>query len=264
MIQRKYIESLAKAGLRADGRAFDEYRKPISVEYGVSAKSAEGSARIKIGDTEVIAGVKMELGKPYPDKPDQGSIMVNVELLPMASPRFESGPPSIDAIELARVVDRAIRESGSINFKKLCIEPGEQCWTVIIDIYPINADGNLFDACSLAALAAVKDAKMPKLNGDVVDYKNKTDEGLPLEKEALECTVYKVGGQLLVDPTVDEELAATARLTVGVTDTNHICAMQKGGFETLTEEEVLKIVDMAIEKTTELRKELKNGKPYKI
>ncbi|RME54653.1 exosome complex protein Rrp42 [Candidatus Woesearchaeota archaeon] len=264
MIKTDYIKELARKGERADGRKFDEYRTPITVEFGVSSKSAEGSARVLIGDTEVIAGVKMELGKPYPDKPDEGSIMVNVELLPLASPKFENGPPSIDAIELARVVDRAIRESGSINFKKLCIEEGEKSWTVIIDIYPINAAGNLFDACSLAALAAVKDARLPKLEGDVVDYKNRTDEKLPVEKDALECTVYKVGNVLMIDPTEDEEQAASARLTVGVTEKGRICAMQKGGYEKLTQEEIIQMVDLAIAKTAELRKALENGKLYEI
>ena len=35
----------------------------------------------------------------------------DIELLPMAFPTFESGPPSEQAIEYSRVVDRGIRES---------------------------------------------------------------------------------------------------------------------------------------------------------
>src|SRR3989338_2540572 len=163
MIQDNYVRMLAKMNKREDGRNFDQYREPISVEYAVSEKSAEGSARVTIGDTVVVAGVKLELSKPYPDTPDEGSIMINVELLPLSSPEFEAGPPSINSIELARVVDRGIRESKAIDFKKLCIKPGEQMWTVIIDIYPINAAGNLFDACALAALAALRDAKFPAI-----------------------------------------------------------------------------------------------------
>lgn len=124
MISRDYIESLVAKHTRVDGRAFDAYRN-IEIEYGVSSKSAEGSARVKIGDTEVVAGVKLEVGSPFSDKPDEGSIMVNVELLPLSSPLFEAGPPSIDAIELSRVTDRGIRESKAIDFKKLCIVEGE-------------------------------------------------------------------------------------------------------------------------------------------
>ncbi len=35
---------------------------------------AEGSARVKMGKTEVIVGVKMQLGEPYPDSPDKGTL----------------------------------------------------------------------------------------------------------------------------------------------------------------------------------------------
>ena len=61
----------------------------MTVEYGVSAKSAEGSAKVTMGDTVVVAGVKMEFGQTYPDTPDEGSIMVSAELLPLSSPEYE-------------------------------------------------------------------------------------------------------------------------------------------------------------------------------
>jgi len=256
MIQEDYVRALTKKNERTDGRNFDEYRKPVTVEYGVSAKSAEGSAKVTIGDTVVVAGIKLELAKPYPDTPDKGSIMVNVELLPMSSPEFESGPPSIDSIELARVVDRGIRESQAIDFKKLCVKEGELMWMVIIDIYPLNATGNLFDAAALAALAALKDAKFPARENDKIDYKTKTDEPLPLEKMPVSCTVRKIAGKFFVDPLREEELASDARLTVAVTEANKVCALQKGGDSPLTEEDILAIVELAQKKTKELREKL--------
>jgi len=90
----------------------------------------------------VFAGVKLEIGTPYPDTPDEGGLMINTELIPLSNPEFESGPPGIQAIELSRVVDRGIRESKAIDMKKLCIEPKEKVWTVIVDIIPINDEGN--------------------------------------------------------------------------------------------------------------------------
>src|SRR3989338_4890943 len=146
---RSHILGLLDANTRLDGRKLTEYRKPITVEYGV-VKTAEGSARVKIGETDIIVGVKLEVGEPYPDTPNEGTIIVGAELLPMSNPEFEPGPPQIQAIELARVVDRAIRESKALDFKKLCIEKGEKIWMVIIVIFPINDAGNLFDAASLA------------------------------------------------------------------------------------------------------------------
>ena len=257
MISRDYIESVIAKNARMDGRKFDEYRQ-IEIEYGISSKSAEGSARVKIGDTEVVAGVKMELGTPFPDKPDEGSIMVNVELLPLSSPLFESGPPSIDAIELSRVTDRGIRESKALDFKKLCVKEGEKVWLLFIDIYPINAGGNLFDACGLAALAAIRDASFPKLDENMkIDYAQKTKTKVPLTKLPISCTVWRVNNELLVDLTVEEELASNARLSVVFTDDGKICAMQKGGDSPFTSEEISHVLDIAEKKTQELRRHFK-------
>src|SRR3990167_7617811 len=130
---RSHIISLLNADTRLDGRKLTEYRTPIEVEYGV-VKTAEGSARVKIGDTEVIAGVKMEVGEPYPDTPDEGTLIVGAELIPLSNPDFESGPPSIEAVELSRVVDRGLRESHAVDFGKLCIKKGEKVWTILLDI----------------------------------------------------------------------------------------------------------------------------------
>ena len=252
---RSHIISLLNADTRLDGRKLIEYRKPIEIEYGI-VKTAEGSARVRIGETDVIVGGKMEVGEPYPDTPDEGTIIVGAELLPLSNPEFELGPPGIQAIELARVVDRGIRESKAIDFKKLCITPGEKIWMIIIDICPINDAGNLFDASSLAALAALKDAKYPKFDGEKVDYKQKTDKKLPLEKTPIAVTVIKIGDKFIVDPDIEEEKVIDARLTVSSIEDGTLCAMQKGGDFPLTIEDIDKMLDIGIEKGKELRKYL--------
>ncbi len=254
-IVKEHILNLLNKGFRLDGRKFDEYRK-IEVEYGISSKSAEGSARVKIGKTEVVAGIKMDVGKPYPDTQDQGTIIVNAELLPLSNPEFEPGPPSIESVELSRVVDRAIREGKALDFFKLCIKKGELVWTVLIDIYPINDAGNLFDAAALAALAALKDAKFPKLEGEKVNYKEGTNKKLPLEKLPVSCTVIKIGNNFLVDPIIEEEKVIDSRLTVGVLEDGTICSLQKGEDVGLMTEDIEKMVEIAIKKTKELRKVL--------
>lgn len=166
--KRRIINHLSK-GLRFDGRKPLEFRK-LTIETGIS-KKAEGSARVRLGDTEVLVGIKMGLATPYPDSADQGMLMVSAELSPMASEKFEKGPPSITAITLARVIDRGIRECEVIDMKKLCIKEGEKVWSLFIDIYPINDAGNLIDAASLAAMAALKSAVFPKLEGKGADAK---------------------------------------------------------------------------------------------
>ncbi len=258
IINKESIIQLATQGKRLDNRAMDEYRKPILVETGISW-TAEGSAKVQIGDTIVMAGVKLNLDKPYNDTPDEGGISINVELLPLSSPEYESGPPGIEAVELARVIDRGIREAKAIDLKKLCIKPGEKAWFVVIDVITINAAGNLFDAAGMAALAALKAARFPVVNPETgaIDYHQRTDFPLPLVKEPLPVTVYKINGQLVVDPTREEEKAYEARLTVASDDDGTISAMQKGGEAPLSVDEISRIIDLAVEKASFLRKELK-------
>ncbi len=253
---KAHITKLLKDDFRLDGRKALEYRKPIKVEYGV-AKAAEGSARVTIGGTIVMAGVKLEVLQPYPDSPDKGTIMVGAELLPLSNPAFELGPPQIQAIEIARIVDRGVRESKVLDFKKLCITEGEKCWVACIDICPINDEGNLFDASALAAIAALSDARFPTLEGEKVNYKEKTDKKLPLANtKPLSCTILKIGDKFIVDPLTEEEKIIDARLTVATLEDNTLCAMQKGGEEPLTSEDIEKMIDIGVKKTAELRKHL--------
>lgn len=249
-LRNNILKSLEK-NIRYDGRKLLEYRK-IIVEPDAS-KNAEGSARVKIGDTEVIAGIKLSIEQPYPDTPDEGSLMIGAELYPLSNPEFELGPPEIEAIELARVVDRAIRESKAINQKKLCIKEGEKVWIVSIDICIINDSGNLFDAAALAALVALKNTRFPEYKDDKIDYKIKTKKTLPIEIEPVEITVYKIGKYFIVDPVSDEEKAYDARLTVAITKDNTICAMQKGGNAPLTSDDINEMIDIALKKQKELR-----------
>ena len=249
IIKRDHIYKLAEQGKRVDGRNFDEYRK-IEIETGVVSK-AEGSARVKIGNTQVMAGIKIDVGEPYSDSPDSGVMTTAAELIPLASPDFESGPPRENAIELARVVDRGVRESGVIELDKLCIEPGEKVWIVFIDLHILDYDGNLFDAASLAALAALSTAKVPAKRFELGD-----DYPLPLKEPPISCTSVKFNNVIVIDPSLDEEEIADARLTVA-TDTNgDIRAMQKGLNGSFTREEIQKVIKASIDNGREIRKQL--------
>jgi len=251
---KEYVVQGLQKNARLGNRALTEYRD-ISIEYSVS-KTAEGSARVKIGDTDVIAGIKMEIATPFPDRPEEGAIMVNAEFLAMASPEFESGPPGIDAIELARVVDRGIRECHAIDLKKLSIKKGEKCWMLVIDVCTMNDAGNLLDASALAAIAALKDARFPKYENDELDYKTKTDKKVDLAKTPVAVTVHKIGPSFVVDPDMGEQKYSDARLTVTTTEGKNICSLQKGGVASLTVEDIDKMLDIALEKGDELRAKL--------
>ncbi len=259
-IDRDYILSLLDKGKRVDGRAFDEYR-PIEVELGVVPAKAEGSALVRMGDTTVVAGVKVLVGTPYPDSQDKGVIMVTAELPPLASPLFELGPPKEPAIELARVVDRGVRESGTVNVKKLCIEEGKFVYTVFADVYPIEYDGNLIDASSLAVNAALLTTKYPEkiveddkliATGNIVQ--------LPLENMAIECTISKIGPHLVLDPQLKEEMVQNTRLTIAVDEGLNMAAMQKGGgYGPMSTDEIDQAMGMAIDSSQVMMKLIKDA-----
>jgi exosome complex component RRP42 len=243
-VSKEYMVSLLDGKVRLDGRGLEDYRD-VKIEYNVS-KNAEGSSRVCIGDTEVIAGVKLEVGDPYADSPDEGTIIVGAEFLPLANPKFESGPPSIESVELSRVVDRGIRESGALDLKKLCIAKGEKIWMVLIDIYVLNDAGNLQDAAAMAALAALSKAKMPSYDKEkkLVNYKERSGK-MPIVKLPVECSLAKIGGNLVVDPSLEEEGLLDARLTVASVGTK-INALQKSGKGTFSIDDVDKMLKLAI------------------
>ena len=65
-------------------------------------------------------------------------------------------------IELARVVDRGIRESHMIDVSQLVIKENKSVVGVFADNVVVDYDGNLFDACSFAATAALLSTRSPK------------------------------------------------------------------------------------------------------
>tara|TARA_Y100000310_G_scaffold282789_2_gene304301 strand:- start:14127 stop:14966 length:840 start_codon:yes stop_codon:yes gene_type:complete len=244
-INKKQIEALLSKDIRLDGRKPFDYRD-IIIETDVS-NNAEGSARVKIGKTDVIVGVKMGVQEPYTDHEDEGTMMTGMEYSPASGERYESGPPKINAIETARVVDRGIRESGFIDWKKLCIVEGEKVWSVFIDIYSINDDGNILDASAIGAVTALKMARLPELDEENnIKSGEFTDTSLPLtENTPFTMTFYKIGDKILIDPTRDEQDAAEARLTLGIAKIGKeyiISSMQKGKITPLSGDDLKEII----------------------
>lgn len=240
------IKQFLTEGKRFDGRAPVEYRDLI-IEKNISI-NAEGSVRVKLGKTEVLVGVKMAVGEPYPDSQDEGNLMVTVELLPLSSPRVELGPPKFDSIEIGRITDRGIRESKYIQTKELCIEEGKKVWTVFVDVYSINDDGNLMDAAAIGAVAALQVSKIPKYDKETgkVLFGEWTEKNIPLSKKVpITITVHKVGDKFLVDPTREEEDVSETRVTVGMTEGGIISSMQKGESKALTVEQIKEVLDVA-------------------
>ncbi len=254
-VKQKQIAQLIAKGKRLDGRGLNDYRE-IKIEQGVIEK-AEGSARVLLGKTEVMAGVKIEIGQPFPDMPNDGVLTVNAELVPLASPTFEPGPPDENSIELARIVDRGIRESKAVDLGKLCIEAGKKVFIIFVDIYVLNHDGNLIDASALASMAALLNTKI--FNYEVEGGEVKIKPGytpLPVRQHPVSVTFAKINDKLVVDPWLEEEQVMDARLTITTDDDGNICAVQKGGSGYFTSKQIMEAAHIAREKAAEIRKSL--------
>ena len=249
-IKKDYIRSMAEKGIRLDGRGMDEQRE-LTVEKPYLG-SAEGSARVRLGKTDVVVGVKIDPGSPFSDRPNLGVLISTAEMAPIASPDFETGPPRPPAIELARVTDRSIRESQTIDLAPLCIEEGEKVWMVFIDIHPLDYHGNLFDACQYGAMAALSTAVVPWSKLD----ESKKDVPLGTQAAPVSLTAVKIGKQVMIDPSLDEDEVADARLTVSTDEKGDIRAMQKGLNGSFTIDEIKYVVKLSEELGRKVRPKL--------
>ncbi len=247
------IKEMASNNERLDSRGLDEYRE-VEVETDYIPTTAQGSSRVKIGDTDVIVGVSFDVESPYDDRPAAGTIVTNAELAPMADREYESGPPQEDGVELARVVDRGIRESEAIDLEALCIEEGEKVYTTFIDVHVLNNDGNLLDAAALGAIAALTSGYLPEYDEeeDELNYDESAGD-IPMTKVPVTATGRKIRDTILWDTTSEEEEALGARLTVTLTEEGQVVAMQKGGREHLTQEEIYQIMEDAQNQTQQFR-----------
>ena len=251
-IKKEFINKLADEGTREDGRNLAEIRT-LNFDTGVIG-TANGSARLSLGKTDIMVGVKLQIGTPYPDKPDQGVLMTGCELKPMAHPTFDGGAPSVEAVEIARVVDRGIRESGMMDMHAFCITPGEKVWMVYLDIQVLNYDGNLFDAATMAGVLALHNTIVPAAANALGE-----NYPLPVTLWPLTATFVKINNHLMIDPTFTEEHAADARLTISIDDNGDIRAMQKGLKGALTYDEVIRALDIAQELTQNIRASLQKS-----
>lgn len=255
-LKRDKINDLLQQGTRIDGRSFNELRC-LNIETGVIPK-ADGSARVHLGDSDVICGIKIQPDRPFPDVGDKGIFICTAELLPFSHPTVETGPPNEAVIELARVVDRGIRESKMIDLSQLVIKKDKSVIGVFADNTVLDYDGNLFDACSYAATAAILSAKTPRweMRDDAPAMTDDEKELLPTTTIPVSITMGKIGGHIIVDPSGDEWDCLDARITITGDSNNNICALQKGGKDGFTMDELVQCGKTAIDLAGDIRRTL--------
>ena len=257
-IERNYIISNLKKEERIDDRGLWEYRE-FQINSNIIS-SAEGSADVSLGDTRIITGLKYDVGEPFPDLPNEGVCTVMAELLPLASPLFERGPPDEQSIELARVVDRGIRHADCVQTKKLCIKEDKIVYILFVDMYVINHAGNLIDAGGVSALTTLISAHIPE--GKWNEEKGKAEwTGKYLTGETIVnelpfvLTYGKIDDIIFLDPNLPERLVCDGKISISVTE-EKITSIQKSGAATFSIEEVKMLGKKSLEMGKKLRNEL--------
>lgn len=215
-----FLKSCLNSNLRPDGRSILDSRS-MKFDLG-SIGSAHGSALVSIGNTSVSCGIKFEIAEPEITKPNQGFIIPNVELGPMCSPKFRSGPPNDESQILSNRLRDILISSEFLSLGSLVIHPGKSVWVVYVDIICISYDGNVFDSIIFSAMLALKHARIPRVKFDldrnrVVPEDTKSPHStIPLcIKSSLYSTSFVIFNEtILPDPTLFEEELATGFLTI--------------------------------------------------
>ncbi len=261
-LKKSKILDLLQEGKRIDGRALDESR-PLVIDTGV-IPHANGSARARLGDTEIVSGIKIQPDRPFPDMGDKGIFICTAEILPLAHPSAETGPPTPDVIELARVVDRGIRESGMIDLSQMVLEKDKSVIGLFTDNVVTDHDGNLFDACSYASVAAIITSTVPKweIKDDQPTLIEDQESPTPITTIPVSVTMGRIGEFIIVDPNLDEWECLDARITITTNSDGNIVALQKGGSDGFSFEQLVKCSELSIsvgKKTREIIKQATEG-----
>ncbi|WAQ99503.1 EXOS9-like protein, partial [Mya arenaria] len=208
---------------------------------------------------QVMTQVSCQVVEPKQARPADGILFINVELSPMACPSFEPGRLSDFGVEINRLLERCLKESRCIDTESLCIVAGEKVWELRADVHVLNHDGNLVDACSIAAIAALAHFRRPDVtvSGDEITIHPASErDPVPLSVHHMPICVsfafFEQGKFLLVDPVDREEKVMDGRMVIGMNKHREICTLQITGQMLLLKDQVLRCSNIAVVKVAEI------------
>jgi exosome complex component RRP43 len=186
---------------------------------------------------------------------------VNLELGPLCSPQFKSGPPSSLEQALSHRLQELVLSSGLINLESLCIEERKASWAIYADLICLNYDGNIFDAALLGLVAGLKCMRLPQATWDEDRAIAVADPKFlhPLEMNILLCpATFAISpeGVILADPDATEEEVFKETLTVVFDDSGNLRALDKGGGMIFSQDEISECVELAARRADYLSKEI--------
>jgi len=150
------LSSLASSGLRIDGRTATDWR-----QASINFPGGSGLVEVRLGSTKVVAVTTADLIQPFPDRPNEGNVNIVVNFSPIAAPNFEPGTMGERGMEIARIIDRGIRDSRALDTESLCVLAGQKVWSIRCDLHVLDAEGNILDALNLAAVTSLAHFRRP-------------------------------------------------------------------------------------------------------
>ncbi len=246
-IKKDYLNELAKRRRRISGREPFQCRNP-RIETGM-IETAEGSARVRLGDTDVLVGVRAEEGRPHPDEPCKGMVRLNCETMQIDPYDFNGGSSTAEANEVAGVVSRGIMESEAIDLASLVIEEGESVWIISIEIHVLDDNGNVFDAAGIGTLFALANTVIPAST----EHGGSDEIRLRLLHLPVPATFVKIDGRFFIDPDLDEERVCQGKLLVTTDENGNIRIMHKSKGGRFNTEEMAKVIEKAVLRGGEVR-----------
>ncbi|MEM2975752.1 MAG: exosome complex exonuclease Rrp41 [Candidatus Bathyarchaeia archaeon] len=209
-----------KNGVRLDGRKFNELR-PIKIEVGI-LNNADGSAYIEQGKNKILAAVygPHEVHPKHLALPDRCLLRCRYHMAPFSVKERKSPAPSRREMELSKVIREALEPSLFVEyFPRTSID-------IFIEV--LQADGGTRCAAITTASLALADA------------------GVPMRDIVAACAAGKVGDQLVLDLTDEEDKEGQADLPLALMpNLNAITLLQMDGL--LTQEEFGQAINLAIE-----------------
>ncbi|CAG9462291.1 unnamed protein product [Pedinophyceae sp. YPF-701] len=228
---RQYFDRLLEAGARPDGRALGETRA-LSVTHG-TVTTADSSALVSLGDTTVLACVKLEVAVPSDAAPDCGRIETAVEVSPLAAPNLRSPAAPPLAHTVTEHLARHVNSNDCVDARELCIVPRSACWVLRLDVNVLGADGGVRDAALIAAVSALRTLRLPpvQLNdvGNVEADGGGAGRALTLARLPASVTCGVSRGRVIADLTAEEEALVDGAVCVTLADADTLLGIEKLG-----------------------------------
>ncbi|KAI3406228.1 RRP45 [Candida oxycetoniae] len=159
--EKNFLHQALENNLRLNGRGFNDFR---NLDIYLSP-TEYGYVEVSLGKTKISVRVSADIVKPYEDRPFEGIFIINSEISPMASLKFDTTrAQQQDEILISRIIEKSIRRSNAIDLENLCIVAGEKCWEITADLNFWNYDGNMIDLGCFATMLALSHFKKPDVS----------------------------------------------------------------------------------------------------